>query len=106
MRYSKHILVLTAAGAAFAAQAESSFGTAPAGGGSTSTRLEFRIVIPQVLFLRVGSEAHTANASGFNALVANASAGRTAALPPGVSAYPPNTRILGNGHVPYTVALP
>ncbi len=64
MKFIKTLLAVAALGAAFTAQAESTLTTGAAGTALTATaKLNFRVIIPKVLFLRVGSGTDFATAA-------------------------------------------
>ena len=54
MKFAKQLIALAAVAAAFSAQAESKFATG-AGPLSAAARLDFRVIVPKVLFLQVGT---------------------------------------------------
>ena len=55
MKFIKTLLAVAALGAAFAAQAESTINTGPGANLATTARLNFSVVIPRVIYLRVGT---------------------------------------------------
>ena len=55
MKFIKTLLAVAALGAAFAAQAESTINTGAGANLATNARLNFSVVIPRVIYLRVGS---------------------------------------------------
>jgi hypothetical protein len=55
MKFVKTLLAVAALGAAFAAQAESTINSGAAANLATTARLNFSVVIPRVIYLRVGT---------------------------------------------------
>lgn len=55
MKFVKTLLAVAAIGAAFTAQAESTINTGPGANLATTARLNFNVVIPRVIYLRVGT---------------------------------------------------
>jgi hypothetical protein len=65
MKFAKQALVATLIGiASLSAQAESDINLATTNPASANARLDFRVVVPRVLFLRVGTGANFADALG------------------------------------------
>lgn len=55
MKFVKTLLAVAAIGAAFSAQAESTINTGAGANLATTARLNFSVVIPRVIYLRVGT---------------------------------------------------
>ncbi len=55
MKFAKQLLALAVVGAAMSAQAESNINSGAAPGLSTTARLNFSVIIPRIIFLRVGT---------------------------------------------------
>jgi hypothetical protein len=105
MKFAKHLLVAALAVTAFAAHAESDINTGTTAGLSAAAKLDFRVIVPKVIFLRVGTGTDFADAlNGANidrvdftvssaALVANT----VVAGASGQGPYGVGVRVLGNG---------
>ena len=98
---SRKLIALAAATAAFGlatfAHAESDITTAAAGAISASARLDFRITVPKIIFLQVGtgtafSDVGTIDRIDMTLTNANVTSGGAVAAAAGVTA-----RVLGNG---------
>ena len=98
---SRKLIALAAAAAAFGlatfAHAESDITTAAAGAISASARLDFRITVPKIIFLQVGtgtafSDVGTIDRVDMTLTNANVTSGGAVAAAAGVTA-----RVLGNG---------
>ncbi len=102
MKFVKTLLALAVVGAAVSAQAESNFvsGAAAVSPGAVA-RLDFRINVPKVLFLRVGTGTEFVNDATVDEVVFNV--GPAAVITPGAdvagasSGGTINARIFGNG---------
>ncbi len=109
MKFAKHLFVAALAVTAFAAQAESDINTAAAGTAlSTTARLDFRVVVPRVLFLRVGTGTDFAdnatdidrvdfNLTATDVITALGGGSTSVAGAGGLGAHPVALRVLGNG---------
>jgi hypothetical protein len=105
MKFAKLLLALTALGAGFSAQAESDINTGAAAGLSAVAKLDFRIVVPRMIFLRVGTGVNFADALGganidrvdFNLTAADIGSATAVAGAAGQGPYPVAVRVLGNG---------
>ena len=89
--------VVAAFGVATSAHAESDITTAAAGAISASARLDFRITVPKIIFLQVGtgtafSDVGTIDLVDMTLTNANVTSGGAVAAAAGVT-----TRVLGNG---------
>ena len=99
MKFAKQLIALATVAAAFSAYAESKFATG-AGPLSAAARLDFRVVVPKVLFLQVGTgtafaDVATIDRVDFTLTAAQATSGAAVA---GVSTGGAiNARVLGNG---------
>ena len=99
MKFAKQLIALAAVAAAFSAQAESDINTGTAAL-SAIARLDFRVIVPKVLFLQVGTgtafnDVTTVDRVDFTLTAAQAT---SAAAVPGVSTGGTiNARVLGNG---------
>lgn len=102
MKFAKHLIALAAVAAAVAAplsaHAESDINTVSAAGQSASARLNFRVTVPKIIFLQVGtgtafSDVATIDEVAFTLTAAQVTTpGAVAATGAGVTA-----RVLGNG---------
>ena len=99
--FSRQLIALAAiaaaSGMATSAHAESDITTAAAGAISASARLDFRITVPKIIFLQVGtgtafSDVGTIDRVDMALSVANVTSGGAVAAAAGVT-----TRVLGNG---------
>ncbi len=99
MKFAKQLIVLAAVAAAFSAHAESDI-TTGAGALTATARLDFRVIVPKVLFLQVGTgtaftDVATIDRVDFTLLAADVTSGLPIA---GVSTGGAiNARVLGNG---------
>ncbi len=99
MKFVKTLLAVAALGAAFAAQAESNISSAAAGTTITAAaKLNFRVVIPRVLYLRVGTGTDftpniTVDTVTFSPLAGNIGTGTSVSGTPGTVAV----RVLSTG---------
>ena len=99
MKFAKQIIALATVAAAFSAYAESDINTG-AGALSTTARLDFRVIVPKILFLQVGTgtafaDVATIDRVDFTLTPAQAIGGGAVA---GVSTGGTiNARVLGNG---------
>ena len=99
MKFAKQLIALTAIAAAFSAHAESDINTG-AGPLSAIAKLDFRVIVPKVLFLQVGTgtafnDVTTVDRVDFTLTAAQATSGTAVA---GVSTGGAiNARVLGNG---------
>ena len=99
MKFAKQLIALAAVAAAFSAQAESDINTGAAAL-SAIAKLDFRVIVPKVLFLQVGTgtafnDVTTVDRVDFTLTAAQAT---SAAAVPGVSTGGTiNARVLGNG---------
>ena len=99
MKFAKQLIALAAVAAAFAAHAESNI-TTGAGGLTATARLDFRVIVPKVLFLQVGTgTAFTANPVVDRVDFSLSAVEATSGLPKaGTSTGGTiNARVLGNG---------
>ena len=102
MKFAKHLIALAAVAAAVAvpmsAQAESDINTVAAVGQSASARLNFRVTVPNVIYLQVGTGSAFSDITTVDEVLFSLTAGQVttpgavAASGAGVTA-----RILGNG---------
>jgi hypothetical protein len=105
MKFAKHLLALALIGAAFTAHAESDVNVSNAAGASAVAKLDFRITVPRLIFLRVGTGVNFADALGganidrvdFTLAAADIASGLAIAGASGAGAYPIVARVLGNG---------
>lgn len=109
MTFAKHLLVAALAASAVAAQANSDINSGTAGTALTATaNLDFRVVVPRVLFLRVGSGTDFAdnaaaidrvdfNLTATDVITALGGGSTTVAGAGGVGTHPVALRVLGNG---------
>ena len=74
MKFVKTLLAVAALGAAFSAQAESNINTAATGAVSAAAKLNFRVVIPRIIFLRVGTGTDFANVTTVDNVIFTATA--------------------------------
>ena len=99
MKFAKQLIALAAIAAAFSAHAESDINTG-AGPLSAIAKLDFRVIVPKVLFLQVGTgtafnDVTTVDRVDFTLTAAQATSGTAVA---GVSTGGAiNARVLGNG---------
>lgn len=108
MKFAKQLIALAVVGAAFAAQAESNINTSGTAGASTTAKLDFRVTIPKIIFLQVGTgtsmAANTAvDRVDFTVAAANVGTGTAVA---GVSTGGTiNASVLGNaGNVTFSAS--
>ena len=100
MKFAKQLIALAAVAAAFSAFAESDINTA-AGPSSAIAKLDFRVIVPKVIFLQVGTgtaftDVTTIDRVDFTLTATQAATSGTAV--PGVSTGGAiNARVLGNG---------
>lgn len=97
MKFAKQLIALAVVGASFSAFAESDINTGAAAGLSAIARLDFRIVVPRIIYLQVGTgtaftDVTTVDRVDFNLLPADVGSGTAVA---GASTI--NARVLGNG---------
>jgi hypothetical protein len=102
MKFAKHLIALAAVAAAVAvpmsAQAESDVNTVSSVGQSASARLNFRVTVPKVIYLQVGTGTAFSDVTTVDEVLFSLTAGQVttpgavAASGAGVTA-----RILGNG---------
>jgi hypothetical protein len=103
MKFAKHLFALAAVSAAFAAHAESDINTGAAAALPAVARLDFRIVVPRMIFLSVGTGTNfadntTVDRVDFNLTAADVGSGVAVAGALGTGAgYPVPVRVLGNG---------
>ena len=107
MKFIKTLVAVAAVAAAFSAQAESNIVTAATGTLTANAKLDYRITVPRILFLRVGTSAGFVDASGglnldrvdFILTPADVSSAVPKAGVSGQGAYGVTARVLGNGGV-------
>ena len=106
MKFAKHLLVAAIAATAFsAAYAESDINTGTAAGLSAAAKLDFRVIVPKIIFLRVGTGTDFVDALNganidrvdFTVSAAALAANTTVAGASGQGPYPVAVRVLGNG---------
>lgn len=105
-RHCSHCVALAGLSAALAAQAESNLSSAPAGtsaGLSASSRLDFRVVIPTVLFMQVGTgsafaDNTTVDRVEFNVPVGDVGTGNATPASAGAGLVPVSARLVTNGN--------
>ncbi len=105
MKYIKTLVAVAAVAAAFSAHAESDINTGATAGLSAVAKLDFRVVVPRIIFLRVGTGTNFADALGgtnidrvdFNLTAADVGSGAAIAGAAGQGPYPVVARVLGNG---------
>ena len=105
MKFIKTLVAVATVAAAFSAQAESNIVTAAAGALTANARLDFRITVPRILFLRVGTSAGFVDSLGgtnidrvdFILTPADVSSAVPKAGVSGQGAYGVAARVLGNG---------
>lgn len=98
--FSRHLVALAGLGAIFAAQAESTLSSGAAAGLAASARLEFRVVVPTILFMQVDTGTNFANNAtidlvDFNVPTADVGTGNPT---PGLSSAPVTARVVTNGN--------
>ena len=90
--------------AAAAAQAESRFTSGPATSAlSASASLDFRVIVPRVLFVSIGSASNMADNTtidrvDFNVPAGDVGTGNITAATSGSGAYPVTARVMSNGN--------
>lgn len=97
---SRHLVALAGLGAACAAQAESTLSAGSAAGLAASARLEFRVVVPTVIFMQVGTGTNFANNAtidlvDFTVPASDVGSGNPTA---GLSSAPVTARVVTNGN--------
>ena len=105
MKFAKRLLALAVIGAAFAAHAESDLNVSNAAGASAVAKLDFRITVPRLIFLRVGTGVNYADALlganidrvDFTLAAADIASGLAIAGASGSGPDPIVARVLGNG---------
>jgi hypothetical protein len=105
MKLAKLLVALVAVGTVSVAHAESDINTGAAAGLSAVAKLDFRIVVPRMIFLKVGTGVLFADALGaantdrvdFNLTPADIASGAAIAGAAGVGPYPVAVRVVGNG---------
>jgi hypothetical protein len=105
MKFAKLLIAAAAVAAVFSAQAESDLNTSGVAGASASAKLDFRITVPRIIFLRVGTGTNFADALGganidrvdFTLTANDLTSGAAIAGASGAGAYPIVARVLGNG---------
>ncbi len=103
MKYAKKLLALAVIGAAFAAHAESDINATVAPIQNAVAKLDFRIVVPRIIFLSVGTTTNFADNTAvdrvdFTVTAANVGSGTAVAGALGAGlGYPVPVRVLGNG---------
>jgi hypothetical protein len=95
------LVVLAGLGAVFTAQAESGLTASAAAGASASARLDFRVTVPKVIFVSVGTaSAMAANPTidrvDFNVPAGDVGSGNPTAASSGTGAYPVVARVVSN----------
>jgi len=98
MKFAKQLIALAVVGAAFSAQAESNINSVNAVGQNTSARLNFSVVVPRVIFLKVGTGTNFAvngaiDTNTFTVAAANVGSGSAVAGSLGAV----GVQVLGNG---------
>jgi hypothetical protein len=105
MKFAKLLVAAAAFAAVSMAHAESDLNTGAAPGLSATAKLDFRIVVPRIIFLRVGTGVNFADALGaintdrvdFNLTAADIASAAAVAGAAGLGPYPVAVRVLGNG---------
>ncbi len=106
MKFAQHLLVAAIAATAFsAAHAESDINTGTAAGLSAAAKLDFRVIVPKIIFLRVGTGTDFVDALNganidrvdFTVSAAALAANTAVAGASGQGPYPVAVRVLGNG---------
>jgi hypothetical protein len=105
MKFLKFVMTLAALGCIASAHAESDINTGAAPGLAATAKLDMRVVIPRIIFLRVGTGVNYADALGaanidrvdFNLLPADVASLTAVAGAAGTGPYPVAVRVLGNG---------
>lgn len=100
MKFAKTLLALAVVGATFAAHAESNINTTGTAGASATAKLDFRVTIPKIIFLQVGTGTNlaantTVDRVDFN--VAAASLGNGTAVSGVSTGGTVNASVVGNG---------
>lgn len=105
MKFVKLLIAAAAAAAVLSAHAESDINTTGAAGAAASAKLDFRITVPRVIFLRVGTGVNFADALNganidrvdFTLAATDLTSGAAVAGASGAGAYPILARVFGNG---------
>jgi hypothetical protein len=105
MKPTKRFVMVTLMGLAMAAQAESDLNIGSATGLSAAAKLDFKVVVPRLIFLRVGTGVNFADALGgtnidrvdFNLTSADITSALPIAGVAGQGPYAVAVRVLGNG---------
>jgi hypothetical protein len=105
MKLHKLLIGAVAIGCAALSHAESDLNTGAAPGLSAAAKLDFRVVVPRIIFLRVGTGVNFADALGalntdrvdFALTAADVGSATAVAGAAGLGPYPVAVRVLGNG---------
>jgi hypothetical protein len=103
MKFAKLLIAAAAIAAVFSAQAESDLNVSTASGAAASAKLDFRITVPRLIYLRVGaagpgfSDLGTVDRVDFTLTADDITSGAAIAGASGSGAYPIVARVLGNG---------
>jgi hypothetical protein len=103
MKFAKKLLALAVIGAAFSAHAESDINSVSAVVQNAVAKLDFRIVVPRIIFLSVGTTTNFADNTTVDRVDFNLAAtdvGSTTAVAGALGTglgYPVPVRVLGNG---------
>jgi hypothetical protein len=113
MKLHKLLIGAVAIGCAALSHAESDLNTGAAPGLSAAAKLDFRVVVPRIIFLRVGTGVNFADALGalntdrvdFALTAADVGSATAVAGAAGLGPYPVAVRVLGNGgNISFTAA--
>jgi hypothetical protein len=105
MKFTKSLIAVAVIAAAFSAHAESDLNIGSAAGLSATAKLDFKIVVPRLIFLRVGTGVNFADALGgtnidrvdFNLTAADITSALPIAGVAGQGPYAVAVQVLGNG---------
>ena len=101
MKFAKHLIALAAVAGAVAvplsAQAESDINTTAAVGQSASARLNFRVTVPKIIFLQVGTGTAFSDVTTVDEVLFSLTAAQTTTAGAVAGAAGVTARILGNG---------
>ncbi len=100
-QFSRHLVALTGLGAVLTVQAESGVAASAAAGASASARLDFRVTVPKVIFVSVGTASSMAanpaiDRVDFNVPAGDVGSGNPTSASSGAGAYPVVARVVSN----------
>lgn len=98
---SRHWVVLAGLGAVLTAQAESGITASAAAGASASARLDFRVSVPKVIYVSVGTATSmaanpTVDRVDFNVPAGDVGSGNPTSASSGTGGYPVVARVVSN----------